>query len=284
MSLKHILRRRSIVRDKFKIGSCPCKCIFSPCAGHFVNIVFLLFFLDHIHSLGLLIHRSFVAVARISSLLSSKSVSRGNQVIWWSTAGALFKYTTLHKLSAIVLFGADYITFTVLLLLQLLDCGYTRLWTDTSRASMKICLVLKSHYILSLVFIIVHSLELDFGFIIFIISRVVSLFQGIRWLSVGVHVLSPILKCVPWYFFFHDLCLNSFLALSGNSFPKFLKQIPLLSFNLCSSPKRCGTARRANILLFLIPLSRLQPTDFGIIRPPSNLLLDVLEVQLGVGL
>lgn len=222
MSLKHILRRRSNIWHYFKIGRCPCKSIFSPCAGHFVNIVFLLFFLDHIHSLGLLIRRSFVAVARVSSLLSSKAVRRGNQVIRWSTACALFKYTTLHKLSAIVLFGADYITFTVLWLLKLLDCGNARLWTDTSRASMKISLILKSHYILSLVFIIVHSLELDFGFVIFIISRVMSLFQGIRWLSVGVHVLSPILKSMSWYFLFHDLCLNSFLALSGNSFPKFL--------------------------------------------------------------
>jgi hypothetical protein len=97
--------------------------------------------------------------------------------------------------------------------------------------------------------------------------------------------LCPVLKSVPRYLLFHDFSLKSFLALSSDPFSKLLKQIPLLSFNLNRSANRCGTARRAYILqLLLIPLPRLQPVDFSVIRPPSHLLLDVLEVQLGVGL
>lgn len=74
----------------------------------------LLFFLDHIHSLRLLIHWSLVAVTRVASLLSTETVRGCDDLIGGSTTDALLKYAALHDLSPVVLLSAHNVTLAVL--------------------------------------------------------------------------------------------------------------------------------------------------------------------------
>lgn len=108
------------------------------------------------------------------------------------------------------------------------------------------------------------------------------LFKWVWWLGVWIYILCPILKSVSRYLLFHNFCLKNFLALSCYSFPKFIKQIPLLCFYIYCRSMRCSTIRRANLNLILFFLPRLYSINFTIIRSASLLLLYILEVQLGV--